>query len=65
MNAAEYLAEQLNGYKGEDIWNEVIWGVEGLDVEKCCEGDGMVVYFLGGERVMYFEQSKTWRPVSE
>jgi len=54
----------LNSYKGENIWQDLIYGaaIDGdeIDFDRCAEGTGDVIYLASGETILYYPHSKEW-----
>lgn len=60
------FAVELDNYKGDNIWEDLIWGavIPGIEIdeERCKnDGDGNAVFFKKNkEKLVYRESEKEW-----
>ncbi len=59
------FTDALNDYKGDNIWQELIYGTEiegdSIDEERSTAGTGDVIYLTSGDTIVYYEAEKSWR----
>jgi hypothetical protein len=63
-SVSEFI-DALNAYKGDNIWQELIYGTEiegdSIDEERSTAGTGDVIYLTSGDTIVYYEAEKSWR----
>ncbi len=56
------FVDALNDYKGESIWQDLIYGaeIEGneVDAERSTEADGCIIYLTSGDTIIYSESKR-------
>ena len=63
-SVSEFI-DALNDYKGDNVWQELIYGTEiegdSIDEEQSTNGTGDVIYLASGDTIVYYESEKSWR----
>lgn len=56
--------DQLNTYAGDDIWQDVIYGIDGFDMEATTEADPSdrsdVIVLTDGTRIEFDQRTGEW-----
>lgn len=62
MTYAEKALAGLNNYTGDNLWEDVVWFLEGVDWDKSCEAsiDSTIVVFTDGSKAEWNCVTDSW-----
>lgn len=62
MTYAEKSLARLNNYTGDNVWEDVVWFLEGIDWDKSCKAsvDSTVIIFTDGSTSEWNYATNNW-----